>query len=108
MEQASEQLCSRTQRAVIITLGPRGALLKEPGIPPRLIPTKPVPMVDSTGAGDNHAGAVLAGLGQGMNYPQAVQRANIVSGYAVQQKGTVLRQKNFSRAIADWNAECQG
>lgn len=101
---SAEELCSRTSNAVIITLGERGVLLKEPGCEAQLVPTEKVAMVDSTGAGDNHAGAVLAGISQGMTYLEAVRRANFVSKYVVQQKGAVLSCENFDFAMAEWQA----
>lgn len=104
---AAEELNQKTQNAVIITLGERGALLKQNACAPQLIPTERVAMVDSTGAGDNHAGAVLAGISQGMKIEDAIRRANLISGYTVQQKGAVLSQQNFDLALKNWKQQSE-
>ena len=97
----AEQISRITGNTVIITLGADGTLLKEPGKAPELIPTVKVGMVDATGAGDNHAGSVLACLNKGMSFSDAVKAANIVSGFAVQQKGAVLKEESFQKAMAE-------
>ena len=98
-EESAALLCRRTGRAVIVTLSSRGALVQEPGRAAELLPSEPVPMVDATGAGDSHAGAVLAGLEQGLELRQAVRRANRISAQAVQQKGGALTPESFRKAM---------
>ena len=95
----AEAISEMTDNTVIITLGEKGTLLKEKGKPEVLIPTTKVEMVDATGAGDNHAGSVLACLSKGMDCQQAIRIANKVSGAAVMQKGADLSRENFEKAM---------
>jgi sugar/nucleoside kinase (ribokinase family) len=44
--------------------------------------------VDTTGAGDAHAGALLAGLAEGLDLPAAVRRANAAAALAVTRLGS--------------------
>ena len=97
----AEKISSITNNTVIITLGKDGTLLKEIDKEPVIIPTKAVEMVDATGAGDNHAGAILACLNMGMDYVKAIRVANIISGYVVQQKGASLTEENYQKALKD-------
>ena len=95
----AEAICAMTDNTVIITLGEKGTLLKEKDRAVELIPTTAVKMVDATGAGDNHAGSVLACLSKGMDCQQAIRIANKVSGAAVMQKGADLSRENFEKAM---------
>lgn len=99
-----EKISNITNNTVIITLGKDGTLLKEVGKEPVIIPTQAVEMVDATGAGDNHAGAILSCLNMGMNYVEAIKVANVISGYVVRQKGASLTEENYQKAIKDINA----
>jgi len=53
----AEALLRRVRRAVVVTLGERGALLLQPGQPPRHCLPPAVAVVDTTGAGDAFVGA---------------------------------------------------
>jgi sugar/nucleoside kinase (ribokinase family) len=44
-------------------------------------------VIDSTGAGDVHVGALLAGLARGLALPEATLFANRAAAYAVGQRG---------------------
>lgn len=101
----AEKIFSLTHNTVIITLGADGTLLKENGKAPQLVPTFKVDMLDSTGAGDNHAGAVLACICKGMSYYDAVRTANKISSYVVRQKGASLTKENFDKAMDELRAE---
>lgn len=74
---------------VVITLGDRGAycLGAEGG---QLIPGFPARVVDTIGAGDSHAGALMAALAEGLSLPEAVRRANRVAAAVVSQAGAEL------------------
>ena len=73
----------RTQAPVIATLGSLGArvltvdgaLLTVPGYPAEHV-------VDTIGAGDAHAGAVLLGLSRGLSLPCLLYTSRIISVYA--------------------------
>ena len=100
----AEKISALTGNTVIITLGEQGTLLKEPGKEPQLIPSFKVDMLDSTGAGDNHAGSVLACLCRGMSCEDAVRAANKISSYVVRQKGASLTRENFNKAMEELKA----
>ena len=101
----AEEIFKISRSPLIITLGERGALLKEPGKAPKFIESRPVKMLDSTGAGDNHAGTVLACLCRGMSFSDAVKCANKISSFAVCQKGASLKKENFLKALAELKEE---
>ena len=73
---------------VIIRRGARGAILRQAGQEPLSIPAVQVQAaVDTSGAGDVHVGATLAGLAREMIWPEAVLFANRASAYAVSRRG---------------------
>lgn len=76
----------RCRRAVVVTLGARGALLLAGGTPLR-IEGHAVPVVDTTGAGDCFAGAMAARLVAGDDLDQAVRFATAAAALSVQQPG---------------------
>jgi sugar/nucleoside kinase (ribokinase family) len=82
---AARQLLSRT-RAVLVRMGPRGCVVAT-GEEVVTVPAPPVDMVDSTGAGDAHAGVFLAGLAAGLDPVAAARRANAAAALAVTRDG---------------------
>jgi len=72
---------------VILRRGPDGATIHGPSSEPLSIPSVPVAAVDTSGAGDVHVGANLAGLARGMSWPEAVLFANRAAAYAVSRPG---------------------
>ena len=91
-------LHEKTQASVIATLGSLGArvltvdsaLLTVPGYPAEHV-------VDTIGAGDAHAGAVLLGLSRGLSLPDAVALGNRVSAAVVQTAGATLSDGDFAK-----------
>ena len=68
-----------TENTVIVTLGSRGSLYYDSRCaqaPFALIPPCPVKQVDTNGAGDAHAGTVMALLHQGKSLVEALTEAN--------------------------------
>ncbi|MBA0038984.1 carbohydrate kinase [Pantoea sp. BIGb0393] len=51
------------------------------------IPALPTQVVDTIGAGDSHAGGLLAGLASGWSLAKSVALGNIVASYVVSQRG---------------------
>ena len=97
--EAARLLIARTGRAgVIVRAGRSGCVLalRAPGpdatpgpgaISPGLIPAPAVVAVDTTGAGDAHAGVFLAGLAAGLAPAAAAGRANAAAALAVTRAG---------------------
>ena len=91
LRQSARYLYQQTHNAVIITLGPDGALLLDGQDEPLHLPATPVPnVVDTIGAGDAHAGAVLLALSKNQPLTEAVAFANRVAAQVVAQAGATL------------------
>lgn len=91
---AANELRARGPRTVIVTLGPRGALVvgDEGAVH---LPGIPVTAVDTSGAGDAFCGALTVGLAAGDSLPDAARRANQVAARSVTRAGT---QASFPRS----------
>ena len=93
-------LHERTHAPIIATLGKLGArvlaadgaLLTVPGHPAEHV-------VDTIGAGDAHAGAVLLGLSRGLSLPDAVALGNRISAAVVQTAGATLSDEALFGAL---------
>lgn len=96
VEDAASILFSQTRQTVIITMGAQGAYLYENGAGQQVL-SNPMPVVDTIGAGDAHAGTVIAMYKLGYHLGQAVQKANTVSGLIVGQKGPTLTREQFEK-----------
>jgi sugar/nucleoside kinase (ribokinase family) len=94
--EAAALLAPRTGRAgVIVRAGRSGCVLAlhTPGpgaVPLSLIPAPAVVAVDTTGAGDAHAGVFLAGLAAGLPPDAAASRANAAAALAVTRAGPAV------------------
>jgi sugar/nucleoside kinase (ribokinase family) len=77
----------RPTATVIVRHGADGATIHAATSEPLSIPSVTVQAVDSSGAGDVHVGANLAGLARGMTWPDAVLFANRAAAYAVSRSG---------------------
>ena len=73
---------------VVARVGAEGAWLHRRGAEPELVGSIAVDVVDTPGAGDAHAGALLAGLADGLTLPAAVRRANAAAALAVTRLGS--------------------
>jgi sugar/nucleoside kinase (ribokinase family) len=89
--EAARRLAGRTGRiGVIVRAGPSGCVLGTagPGGPKlSLIPAPAVVAIDTTGAGDAHAGVFLAGLAAGLPPDAAARRANAAAAMVVTRAG---------------------
>lgn len=74
------------RRAVLVSLGGRGALLAS-GRRARAIHAPKVEVVDTVGAGDALNGALAAGLAAGLELPGAAHRAVVAASLAVTRAG---------------------
>jgi sugar/nucleoside kinase (ribokinase family) len=86
--EALRVLAGRLRRAgVLVRVGPAGCLLSPRGSPPERVPGFAVEAVDTTGAGDTHAGVFLAALASGAGPAEAVRRANAAAALSVTRRG---------------------
>jgi sugar/nucleoside kinase (ribokinase family) len=94
--EAARRLARRTGRVgVIVRTGPSGCVLAlhttAPDAPAvSLIPAPAVVAIDTTGAGDAHAGVFLAGLAAGLPPHGAARRANAAAALAVTRAGPAV------------------
>jgi ribokinase len=75
--------------AVVVTLGPRGALHRDRAGARHREPGRPVVVADTTGAGDSFAGYLCAALADGVPVATALAWANAAAALCVQRLGAV-------------------
>jgi len=82
-----------TSRTVITTLGKDGCIYctsADKKTVPGYVPPYPAVQVDTTGAGDAHAGAAIAMLHKGLPLPEALDQANKMASRVVATAGALL------------------
>lgn len=84
--EAARVLRTHADQVVCVTLGARGALALE-GSATHVIAGRPVPVADTTGAGDCFAGAFAAALSRGEPLRGALEFANAAASICVQRMG---------------------
>jgi sugar/nucleoside kinase (ribokinase family) len=85
---AARLLLERTRHAsVIVRTGSAGCVLAVRGAEITRIPAPVVEAVDTTGAGDTHAGVFIAALADGLPPERAADRANAAAALSVTQPG---------------------
>ncbi len=94
---AAQIICRRTGNHVIVTLGADGALVCHRSGCWRHIPSRPARQVDANGAGDSHAGTVIACGMRGMSLEDSVRTANLVAAAAVEHPGAGLPDEVFDQ-----------
>lgn len=78
----------RAEALLLLRDGAAGAWVCETAeSPPVLVPSPAVDMIDSTGAGDSHAGVLIAALAAGLSPRAAVARANAAAALSVTRPG---------------------
>lgn len=82
----ARRIASALGTAVVVTLGAEGAMLVDAGTEVR-VPALPVPVVDTTGAGDALCGVLGAGLARGLALPAALRRAVVAASLACTRPG---------------------
>ena len=96
---AARLLLERTDHAsVMVRTGPAGCVLAVRGEKITQIPAPAVEAVDTTGAGDTHAGVFIAALADGLPPAQAAARANAAAAYSVTRPGPATSP---TRAVLD-------
>ena len=73
--------------AIMVRAGPAGCVLASADGQLQEIPAPQVDAVDTTGAGDAHAGVFLAALAAGLPAPQAAARANAAAALSTTRPG---------------------
>jgi sugar/nucleoside kinase (ribokinase family) len=85
---AAAELLARLRRGnVVVRLGMSGCLVAQRESAVLHLPGVPVAIMDSTGAGDAHLGAFIAGLAAGRDAEAAARRANVVAALTVTRRG---------------------
>jgi sugar/nucleoside kinase (ribokinase family) len=97
------QMFKKIARKFAITRGSEGALLFD-GIMEIEIKPQTVKAIDTLGAGDMFAGAMLYGLSQGMSFQQAGDLGSIASAKIVTQYGPRLRSEQTQQLLASFSA----
>lgn len=89
VENAAWELLAGGPKAVVLKRGSAGALLVTRQRAEQHIPSFPVRVVDTTGAGDAFSGALVVAMAEGKPLDQAVQVANAAGALTVTQVGTL-------------------
>lgn len=98
LEQTTEAL-KKYAKTFAVTLGSKGALIYD-GHTSMIIPSEPVNVINTVGAGDVFAGAFLYALTQGLNYTQAGHLANKAAGKIVTLLGPRLTRAQCLAILA--------
>ena len=98
IEEAGRHLHAITENHVIITLGELGAFCIEKDGTEYMMPSIPAEhVVDTIGAGDSHAGTVIAYLTNDMNLRDSVAYANKVAAEVVCVQGMALKKEQLPK-----------
>ena len=97
-------LFKKISRKFAITRGSKGALLFD-GIMEIEIKPRPVEAIDTLGAGDMFAGAMLYGMSQGMSFHRAGDLASLASAKIVTQFGPRLHAAQTQELLASFNSD---
>jgi D-beta-D-heptose 7-phosphate kinase/D-beta-D-heptose 1-phosphate adenosyltransferase len=104
-DDAAEALCRLAGvKAVVLTRGPRGMTIFEPGQTPAPvhIPTAASEVFDVSGAGDTVVATLSLGIAAGRSVERAAGLANIAAGVAVAKLGTAaVHASELERALLE-------
>ncbi len=98
------ELLARGARTVVMTRGERGALIASGRGRPTEVPSRPVEVTDSTGAGDAFNGTLAAAVAGGMALEEAVERAVVAGALACRRLGVIPslpRRDELEAALAE-------
>jgi len=97
---AADRLMARGAGGVVMTLGPRGALLHGRGRS-EVVPAIPAErVVETTGAGDAFNGGFAAGLARGLDPAEAVRLGCAVAGLSVTRAGAAASMPSAAEVEA--------
>ena len=97
------EMFKKIARKFAITRGSEGALLFDGSMEINIKP-HPVKAIDTLGAGDMFAGAMLYGLSQGMSFQLAGDLASVASAKMVTQFGPRLRTEQTRELLATFSS----
>ncbi|MGB4576674.1 MAG: ribokinase [Paludibacter sp.] len=83
---AADFISAKGVNNVVITLGSKGAFIKE-GDSYIEVPVEKIKAIDTTAAGDTFCGAFCVGLSEGLSVEDAVRMANQAAGITVTREG---------------------
>jgi sugar/nucleoside kinase (ribokinase family) len=86
-EAALELVAGLRRGGAVIRTGISGCLVARPGDEVLEVHGVPMTVVDTTGAGDAHLGAFIAGLAAGLDIQAAAHRANVVAALTITRHG---------------------
>lgn len=84
--QAADLISAKGVEIVVITLGSKGAFIKD-GNNYHKIPVEKIKAVDTTAAGDTFCGAFCVGISEGLSIEETVMMANRAAGITVTREG---------------------
>jgi ribokinase len=98
-EKAARELLDRGPRAIVLTIGDRGALLVD-AEGAHHVPAVEVEAVDPTGAGDAFIGSLAVFIAEGFDLREATRRAAAVASLSVTRIGTQISFPDRAQAEA--------
>lgn len=97
---AGFELSARTGNVVVVTDGGHGSYAFDAG-ECFYAPACSIVVKDTIGAGDSHVGALLACRAQGIDWEEALARANRMSAAVCQVTGSILSEDEARELLAD-------
>lgn len=104
LDTALHTLYRKNHNLIIVTLGSRGAAYYD-GTHTTTIPSVPVNVVDTIGAGDSHIGAIISGISKGLSIQDSIKTANKVSACIVGVQGAVITKEDFNKRMEEQQNE---
>lgn len=104
LDTALHTLYQKNHNLIIVTLGSRGAAYYD-GTHITTIPSVPVSIVDTIGAGDSHIGAIISGISKGLSIQDSIKTANKVSACIVGVQGAVITKEDFNKRMEEQQNE---
>ncbi|BFM08494.1 sugar kinase [Halioxenophilus aromaticivorans] len=89
-EDVIARLQSLGVREIVLKMGPKGCLLATNGDQNQLIQTTPVPVIDSTAAGDSFNAGYLAARQSGLLPTDAAAEGHRLASIVIQHKGAII------------------
>lgn len=104
LDTALHTLYQKNHNLIIVTLGSQGAAYYD-GTHITTIPSIPVSVVDTIGAGDSHIGAIISGMTKGLSIQDSIKTANKVSACIVGVQGAVITKEDFNKRMEEQQNE---